>query len=127
MDEPRAQTQRVAIETGRRMKETASEARRRMQESAQEATKTVTKLAERGAQTTAALTEANQRVLNEFMGLSMETVQETARIFMQMQRSAIDMLRAGQAAVGCRWRADAGSSDSLRRRAAGGGETTSTQ
>jgi len=36
---------------------------------AQEATKKVTKLADRGAQTTAALTEANQRVLNEFMGL----------------------------------------------------------
>lgn len=88
MDEPKGQAQR-----------TASEAGRRMQESTHDATKMVTKMAERGAQTTAALTEANQRVLNEFMGLSMETWQESARILMQMQQNALDIVREGQAAV----------------------------
>lgn len=88
MDEPKGQAQRVA-----------SEASRRMHESTQEATKIVSKLADRGAQTTAALTEANQRVINEFMGLSMETWQESARIFMQMQQSTLEMMREGQAAA----------------------------
>ena len=69
MDKPKGQSQRVASETTLRMRDTASDASRRMRESAQEVTKMVTKLADRGAQTTAALTEANQRVLNEFMGL----------------------------------------------------------
>jgi hypothetical protein len=87
-DEPKGPAQRVA-----------AEATRRMQESTQEAAKMVTKLADRGAQTSAALTEANQRVMNEFMGLSMETWQETSRLFMQMQQTTLDMLREGQSAA----------------------------
>ena len=87
MDEPKGQAQRVA-----------SEANRRMQESTQQAAKVVTKLADRGAQTTAALTEANQRVLNEFMGLSMETWQESTRLFMQLQQRTLDILREGHEA-----------------------------
>jgi hypothetical protein len=86
MDEPKGQAQRAA-----------SEASRRMQESTNEATKVVTKLADRGAQATAALTEANQRVMSEFMGLSMETFQESARLLMQMQQSTLDMMRQSQA------------------------------
>jgi len=88
MDEPKGQAQRVV-----------SEASRRVQESTQQATKVVTKLADRGAQTTAALTEANQRVLNEFMGLSMETWQESARLFLQMQQRTLDIVREGQGAA----------------------------
>jgi hypothetical protein len=88
MDEPKGQAQRAA-----------SEASRRMQESTNEATKVVTKLADRGAQATAALTEANQRVMSEFMGLSMETFQESARLLMQMQQSTLDMMRQSQAAA----------------------------
>ena len=88
MDEPKGQVQRVASEAGRRMRE-----------STEEAAKMVTRMADRGAQTTAALTEANQRVMNEFMGLSMETVQESARVVMQMQQSTLDVLREGQAAA----------------------------
>ena len=81
MDEPRGQAQRVA-----------SEASRKMQESTRDAAKVVNKLADKGAQTTAALTEANQRVMNEFMGLSMETFQESARLLMQIQQNALDMM-----------------------------------
>jgi len=88
MDEPKGQAQRVA-----------AEATRRMQESTQEAAKMVTKMADRGAQTSAALTEANQRVLNEFMGLSMETWQETSRLLMQMQQTTLDMFRESQSAA----------------------------
>jgi hypothetical protein len=88
MDEPKGQAQRVA-----------SEATRRMQESTQQTAKAATKFAERGAQTTAALTEANQRVLNEFVGLSMETWQESARLFMQMQQRTADIMREGQDAA----------------------------
>src|SRR5919108_1146452 len=88
MDEPRAQAQRAA-----------SEASRKMQESQREAAKMVNTLADKGAQTTAALTEANQRVMNEFMGLSMETFQETARLWMQMQQSTLDMMRESQGAA----------------------------
>jgi hypothetical protein len=88
MDEPKGQAQRVA-----------AEATRRMQESTQEAAKMVTKMADRGAQTSAALTEANQRVMNEFMGLSMETWQETSRLFMQMQQTTLDMFRESQSAA----------------------------
>jgi len=88
MDEPRGQAQRVA-----------SEASRKMQESTRDAAKVVNKLADKGAQTTAALTEANQRVMNEFMGLSMETFQESARLLMQIQQSALDMMRESQAAA----------------------------
>lgn len=88
MDEPKGQAQRAASEAGRRM-----------QESTREAAKVVNKLADKGAQTTAALTEANQRVMNEFMGLSMETFQETARLMMQMQQSTLDMMRESQAAA----------------------------
>jgi hypothetical protein len=88
MDEPKGQAQRAA-----------AEASRRMQESTKEAAKVVNKLADRGAQASAALTEANQRVMNEVMELSMETVQESARLFMQMQQSTMDMMREGQAAA----------------------------
>jgi hypothetical protein len=88
MDEPKGQAQRAASEAGRRM-----------QESTNEATKVVTKLADRGAQATAALTEANQRVMSEFMGLSMETFQESTRLLMQMQQSTLDMMRQSQAAA----------------------------
>lgn len=88
MDEPRGQAQR-----------TAYEASRRIQESTKEATKVVNELAERGAQASAALTEAGQRVLNEFMGLSLETAQESARLFLQLQQSTMDMMRESQAAA----------------------------
>ena len=88
MDEPKGQAQRMA-----------SEASRRMQESTQQSAKVVSKLADRGAQTTAALTEANQRVLNEFMGFSMETWQESARLFMEMQQRTLDIVREGQSAA----------------------------
>jgi len=90
MDEPKGQAQAQRV---------AAEASRRMQESTQEAAKMVTKMADRGAQTTAALTEANQRVMNEFMGLSMETWQETSRLFMQMQQTTLDVLRESQSAA----------------------------
>ena len=98
MDQRRRQARRAASETRRRMNGSASDASRRIHEPAQEPTRIATKLADR-AQTTAALTEANQRVLNEFMGLSMQTLQASARIFMQMQQSAMEMLRESQAAV----------------------------
>lgn len=89
MDEPRqGQAQRVA-----------SDASRKMQESTREAAKVVTKLADKGAQTTAALAEANQRVMNEFVGLSMETFQESARLWMQMQQNTLDMMRESQSAA----------------------------
>lgn len=88
MDEPRGQAQRAA-----------SEASRKMQESTKEAAKVVNQLAERGAQASAALTEANQRVMNEFVGLSMETVQESAKLLMQMQQSTMEMMRESQAAA----------------------------
>jgi hypothetical protein len=83
MDEPKGQGQ----------------AQRKTQEATREATKVVTKLADRGAQASAALTEANQRVMNEFMGLSMEAVQESTRLFMQLQQSSMEMMRESQAAA----------------------------
>ena len=70
-----------------------------MQESTKEAAKVVTKLADRGAQASAALTEANQRVVSEFMTLSMETVQESTRLLMQLQQSTMDVIRESQAAA----------------------------
>ena len=88
MEELRGQAHRVA-----------TEASRRMQESTREATKVVNTLADRGAHTAAALTEANQRVLNEFVSLSMETFHESARLAMQIQQRAFDMMRESQAAV----------------------------
>jgi hypothetical protein len=88
MDEPRAQTQRVA-----------QEASRRMQESTNEVANVVNQLADRGAQASAALTEANQRVINEFMGLSMEMAQESSRLLMRLQQSSMDMLREAQTAA----------------------------
>ena len=88
MDEPKAQAERAA-----------AEASRRMQDSTREAARVVNRFADKGAQTTAALTEANQRVLNEFMGLSMETFQESARLLMQLQQRTLDMMRESQAAV----------------------------
>ena len=99
MDEVKGQAQRVASETSRRVQQTANEASRGIHESAQQATKMVTKLADRGAQTTAALTEANHRVLNEFMGLSMETWQESTRIFTRMWQSALEVMGEGHAAA----------------------------
>ena len=77
----------------------ASEARRRMNGSASNGSRRMHQLAQEPRPTTAALTEANQRVLNEFMGLSMETMQASARIFMQVQQSAMEMLRESQAAA----------------------------
>jgi hypothetical protein len=88
MDEPRAQTQRIA-----------QEASRRMQESTNEVASVVNQLAERGAQASAALTEANQRVINEFMGLTMEMAQESSRLLMRLQQSGMEMLREGQTAA----------------------------
>ncbi len=88
MEEPRGQAQR-----------TAHEASRSIQESTREAARVVNEMADRGARASAALTEANQRVLNEFMGLSMDMVQESSRLFLQMQRGMIDVAREGQAAM----------------------------
>ena len=85
MDEPRAQSQRIV-----------HEASRRLQESTSEVASVVNQLADRGAQASAALTEANQRVINEFMGLSMEMVQESSRLFMRLQQSGMEMLRESQ-------------------------------
>ena len=82
MDEPRGQAQR-----------TAHEASRSMQETTREAARIVNELADRGARASAALTEANQRVLNEFMGLSMEMAQESSRLFLQLQRGMMDVAR----------------------------------
>ena len=70
-----------------------------MQESTSEMAGMVNQLAERGAQASAALTEANQRAINEFMGLSMEMAQETSRLLMRLQQSTMDMLREGQTAA----------------------------
>jgi hypothetical protein len=88
MDEPKAQTQRHA-----------HEASRRLQESTNEVASVVNQLADRGAQASAAMAEANQRVINEFMGLSMEMAQETSRLFMRLQQSSMDMVREGQTAA----------------------------
>src|SRR5919109_1448210 len=88
MDEPRAQTQRMT-----------QEASRRMQESTKEVANMVNQLADRGAQASAALTEANQRVINEFMGLSMEMAQESSRLLMRLQQGSMDMLREAQTAA----------------------------
>ena len=99
MDQRRGQAHRAGSENSRRGQGTASAASRWMHESAQNGTHMVTRLADRGAQTTAALTAANQRVLSEFMGFSMETFQLSAQMFVQMQRSALEMLRQGQVAV----------------------------
>jgi hypothetical protein len=92
MDEPKGPGPREA-------QRAAAEATRKMQETTKDAARAVTRLADRGAQTSAALTEANQRVMNEFMGLSMETFQETARLFFQMQQNTMEMMREGQAAA----------------------------
>lgn len=91
MDEPRGQ--------GQAAQRAAAEASRKMHESTKEAAKVVTKLADKGAQASAALAEANQRVMSEFMGLSMEAVQESTRLLMQMQQSAMEMMRESQAAA----------------------------
>ena len=88
MDEPRGQAQR-----------TAYDASRALQESTREAARVVNELADRGARASAALTEAHQRVLNEFMGLSMEMAQESSRLFLQLQRGVMDVAREGQAAL----------------------------
>lgn len=88
MDEPKGQAQRTAYETSKKV-----------QDSTKEAAKVVNQLADRGAQASAALTEANQRVINEFMGLSMETAQESGRLFLQLQQSTMDMMRESQAAA----------------------------
>jgi hypothetical protein len=88
MEEPRGQAQRTAFEASRTMQETTREAARVANE-----------LAERGARASAALTEANQRVLNEVMGLSMDLVQESSRLFLQLQRGMMDVARESQAAM----------------------------
>src|SRR5262249_14145216 len=99
MEQRRGQAHRAASENSRRMQGAASEVSRRLHESAQNGTQMVTRLADRGTQTTAALTAANQRMLNEVMGLWMETFQLSAQMSMQMQQNALHMLRQGQAAV----------------------------
>lgn len=88
MDEPRTQAQRTALDAGRRI-----------QESTNEVASVVNQMAERGAQASAALTEANQRVINEFMGLSMEMAQESSRLLMRLSQSSMEMLREGQTAA----------------------------
>jgi hypothetical protein len=88
MDEPREKAQRLT-----------QEASRRMQESTNEVASVVNQLADRGAQATAALSEANQRVINEFVGLSMEMAQESSRLLMRLQQSSMEMLREGQTAA----------------------------
>lgn len=70
-----------------------------MQESTNEVASAVNQLADRGAQATAALSEANQRVINEFMGLSMEMAQESSRLLMRLQQSSMEMLRESQTAA----------------------------
>ena len=87
MDEARAQAQRVVYEASGKRHETTHEAAKMLNE-----------LADRGAQA-AALTEANQRVLNEVLGLGMETAQESARLFLRLQQNTLDMLRESQAAA----------------------------
>jgi hypothetical protein len=37
--------------------------------------------------------------MNEFVGLSMETFQESARLWMQMQQNTLDMMRESQSAA----------------------------
>ena len=81
------------------MDEPKGQATRRMQESTKEAAKAVNQLAEKGAQASAALTEANQRVIAELVSLSMETAQESGRLFLQLQQSTMDMMRESQAAA----------------------------
>lgn len=88
MDEARAQAQRVVYEASGKLHETTHEAAKMLNE-----------LADRGAQAAAALTEANQRVLNEVLGLGMETAQESARLFLRLQQNTLDMLRESQAAA----------------------------
>jgi len=88
MEEPKGQEQRKMHEVPRRM-----------QESMKEVAKAVDQLADKGAHASAALAEANQRVMTEFIGLSMETVQESARLFRHLQHSTIDMMRESQAAA----------------------------
>jgi len=88
MDEPRGQAQRTAYEASRSMQDTTREAAR-----------IVNELADRGARASAALTEANQRVLNEFMGPSMEMAQESSRLFLRDGVLARDVARESQAAL----------------------------
>src|SRR4051812_39492446 len=64
-----------------------------------QAQRVVNELADRGVQASAALTEANQRVINEFMGLSMQMAQESSRLFLQLQQVTVEMLRESQAAA----------------------------
>lgn len=97
MDEPKGQQSQAQRES--QAQRAAAEASRKMQESTREAAKVATKLADRGAQASAALTEANQRVMSEFMGLSMEAVQESTRLLMQIQQRTMDMMRESQAAA----------------------------
>src|SRR5688500_4702920 len=91
MDEPKGQ--------GQAAERAAAEASRKMHESTKEAAKMGTQRTVKGAQASAALAEANQRVMDEFMGLSMEAVQESTRLLMQMQQSAMEMMRESQAAA----------------------------
>jgi hypothetical protein len=70
-----------------------------MQSTTEDAAKVINELAERGAQASAALTEANQRVVNEFVGLTMQVTQESSRLLLQLQQSTLEMLRESQAAA----------------------------
>ena len=88
MDEVRAQTQRAASEASRTVRETTNEAAR-----------VFTRAADNGAQTTAALAEANQRVMNEFLTLSMQTFEETARLWIEAQQSVMQIMRENAAAA----------------------------
>lgn len=78
---------------------TMGEVPKRIQESMRETAKTFDQLANKGTHASAVLTEANQRVMSEFIGLSMETMQESARLFRQFQHSTIDIIRESQAAA----------------------------
>ena len=57
------------------------------------------RVASEASRRTAAVTEANQRVINDFVGLSMEAFYQSARLWMQIQQNAVDMMLASQAAV----------------------------
>ena len=88
MDEARAQAKRAA-----------SEASRNVQESTKDAARMFTQAADSGAQTTAAMAEANQRVMNEFLTLSMETFEESARLWIRTQQNVMQIMRESTAAV----------------------------
>jgi hypothetical protein len=103
MEEPKWQEQRKMHEVPRRMQESMKEVAKAVDrlgdKGAHEVATAVDQLADKGAHASAALTEAHQRVMIEFIGLSMEMVQESARLFRHLQHSTIDMMRESQAAA----------------------------